>query len=67
MGGIYILMVAGMYAGLLLIIMLVLAHGIAHFFLKNELPKKRLLSWTHAIYGIAVAAYIARVVQAYLS
>jgi len=56
-----------MYAGLLLIIMLVLAHGIAHFFLKNELHKKRLLSWTHAIYGIAVAAYIARVVQAYLS
>jgi hypothetical protein len=66
MGGIYILMVCAMWSGLLLIIMLLLAYGIA-FFLKTPQQKKRLFYWIYAIYGTVITAYIVRIIQAYLS
>ena len=66
MGGFYILMVCAMWLGLLLGIMLLLAYGIA-FFLKTPKQKKRLFFWTYVIYGTVVVAYVARIVQAYLS
>jgi len=70
MGGFYILMVCAMWLGLLLGAMLLLAFGIS-FFLKTSKQKKRLFFWTFVIYGIAAAAYVARIIQvftrAYLS
>jgi hypothetical protein len=64
MGDFYILMVCAMWLGSLLGTMLLPACGIT-FFLKTPKQKKRLLFWTFVIYGIAVFAYVARIIQAF--